>query len=156
MIWMRLTDFWGRKWMIVGGAILHILIFLLLFIKMTSVTIYITLFFMGLESPLLISLPFLLLIEIVFPSRRALFSMIMNFFDGLSPIILPLFYDYGKNWWILYWINMGITVLGLLVLLFFVKESPKFYVSVRKFEKAKEVYSHIAKTNTKEMFTNKL
>ena len=82
--------------------------------------------------------------------------MIMNLADGTTPGILPLFYQFAKNWWILYWANMGLTVIGLLALAFLIKESPKFYVSVRKFEKAREVYRHIAKVNRNPMFSNKL
>ena len=130
IVFMRLTDFWGRKCLIVAGALLYILFFLLLLFKMTVVTLYLALFFLGLESPLLVSLTFLLMTEIVRPSRRALYSMFMNVFDGLSPLTLTALYEYGKDWWILYWINMGLTVLGLLMLLLFIKESPKFYVSL--------------------------
>lgn len=141
--------------MIAGGALLNILIFLILLIDMSVVTIYITLFFLGFESPLLISLPYLLIMEVVSPNKRALFSMILNLFDGTTSLFLPLFYQYGKNWWILYWINLALTVLGLLGLVSFVKESPKFYVSIRKFDKARAVYNHIAETNRKPMFSSK-
>ena len=156
LVWLRLSDFWGRKWLIVGGGIFHILILFLLLIKMSSTTIYVTLFLVGVGSPLLFSLSYLLLIEIVSPSRRALFNMIMNLADGSTPLLLPLFYQYARNWRILYWINLSLTGVSLLVLVFFAKESPKFYVSIHKFEKAKDVYSHIAKVNRNPKFSTKL
>ena len=44
LVWMRLTDFWGRKWMIVGGLILFILTLSVYFFKMSVEIIYASLF----------------------------------------------------------------------------------------------------------------
>ena len=142
--------------MTVAGAVLYILIEVMLLVKMNYVTLYINLFVLGFDSPLLVSLPYFLLIEVVAPKKRACYNMIINIFDSSSTLVLAVLFQFGKNWWILFWLNLGLCALGLLILLFGIKESPKFYVSVRQFNKAKQIYSHIAKTNGKSMFKNKL
>ena len=133
--------------MIVAGAVLYILVELMLLVKMNYVTLYINLFVLGFDSPLILSLSYLLLIEVVAPNRRACYNTIINIFDGCSTLTLAFLFQFGKNWWILFWLNLGLCVFGLLVLLFSLKESPKFYVSVRSFNKARQIYCHIAKTN---------
>ena len=70
--------------------------------------------------------------------------------------MLPLVYQFGKSWWIVVWFNLGLSLLTLFPLLFLIRESPKFYVSVSKFQEARLVYEHIAKLNKKPMFHNRL
>ena len=60
------------------------------------------------------------------------------------------------SWWIAYWICFGLSVFSLFPLLFFIRESPKFYISVGKFSEAREVYRYIAKLNSKPMFSERL
>ena len=52
LVWMRLTDFWGRKRMVVGGLVLYTLILMVYLVKMSVGTIYATLFIFGLTAPL--------------------------------------------------------------------------------------------------------
>ena len=155
LVWLRLTDYWGRKWMILGGLILLILTLSVWLIKMSVVTIYVCLFFLGLLYPLSI-ISYMLLIESVSPDYRALAGTAINLLDSLSSIYLPLIYQFGLSWWIVYWISFGLSVFSLFPLLFFIRESPKFYVSVGKFSKAREVYQFIAKLNKKPMFSQVL
>ena len=59
---MRLTDFWGRKWMIFGGLLFHILVLLIFVIDVNVYTIYIVLFCLGLKASLTVSISYLLLL----------------------------------------------------------------------------------------------
>ena len=52
--------------------------------------------------------------------------------------------------------SLGLSLFCFFPFIFFMRESPKFYVSVGKFEEARKVYKYIAKINGKHMFTNKL
>ena len=47
LVWMRLTDYWGRKWMISMGLVLFILTLTVYLLKISTYTIYVTLFLMG-------------------------------------------------------------------------------------------------------------
>ena len=144
IVWMRLTDFVGRKWMIFSGYIAHIVIQLIYLIDFSTTSIYIAMFFFGLKTPLTTSLSYLMLLEIVGPSYRATACAINSVLDGTTNLWLPLLHQFGKSWWILYWLNIGQAFLLIIPLLIFVKESPKFLVSVKKFMQAKQVYSCIA------------
>ncbi len=94
-------------------------------------------FFVGFKTPLTTSISYLLLLEIVGPEYRATICAINSFFDGFSNLWLPLLHSYGKNWWILYWLNLGQAILVILPLILFVRESPKFLISLRRYPQAR-------------------
>lgn len=73
--------------------------------------------------------------------------------DPIVAIYLPLIYQFGKSWWIVIWINFGCFVISLPLFWCFVRESPKFFVSVKKFEKARAVYNFISRINRRPKFT---
>lgn len=54
------------------------------------------------------------------------------------------------------WSNLGLSLLNLPFLLFFMKESPKYFVSIKRYDKARRVFKYIARLNRKPMFRNKL
>ena len=152
---MRLTDIWGRKWMAQGGLLLFLLTLSLYFIKISTEIIYATLFLMGLGSPLTVVIPYLLLMESVSPDYRSFTCFVIFLFGSISNVYLPLIHEFGKDWWIVFWIEFGLALSAFLGFLFFVRESPKFYIGAKKFDKARQVYSYIAKVNKKPMFINK-
>ena len=137
LVWSRLTDLWGRKWMIFGGLIFHIAILLILVIKVNPFTLIVFLFLLGFKAPLTISVVYLLLLEIVSPQRRAIITLFANVSESVATLILPLIFQFGKKWRILFWLNFGIATLLLLLFLFIIVESPKFLVSMRRFENAR-------------------
>lgn len=151
---MYLTDIWGRKWMIVGGLLLLILTLVLFLVKLTVVVVYVGFFLLGFGAGLIVLIPYLLLIESVGPEYRATTSAILNLIDSFSNFYLVVAYQFGKRWWIVFWIDLAVSLLVFFPFLFFVRESPKFYVSVGKHKKAKQVYRFIAKLNKKPMFAN--
>lgn len=77
-------------------------------------------------------------------------STLLTLIDSLALIYLPLIYQFGKDWWIVFWLSMAISIVAILPLVIFVRESPKFLVSVRSFSRAREVYRFISKVNRKE------
>ena len=54
--------------------------------------------------------------------------------DTLTYGYLPLIYQLGKDWWIVFWMDLGLAVAVFFPLLFFIRESPKYLLSVGKFE----------------------
>ena len=111
---------------------------------------------MGLGSPLTVVIPYLLLMESVSPDYRSFTCFVIFLFGSISNVYLPLIHEFGKDWWIVFWIEFGLALSAFLGFLFFVRESPKFYVGTKKFDKARQVYSYIAKVNKRPMFTNQL
>ena len=142
--------------MIVGGLLVFILILLLSILKMSIETIYISLFMIGVSGTLLYLIPYLLLIESVSPDYRSAISGILPLFDDLSLIYLPILYEFTQSWRIIYYLNLVLTAIALLPIIYFIRESPKFLVSDGKFKQAKEVYKFIANVNKQRMFPNQL
>ena len=67
LIWLRLTDFWGRKYMVLAGIISHLFIMLIIQIKFTLPSLYVMLTFLGFHAALSGNCAYLLLIELVGP-----------------------------------------------------------------------------------------
>ena len=78
LLWSRLTDLWGRKWMIFAGLISHLGILMILLIEVSPFSIVAFLFLLGLKAPLTISIVYLLLMEIVAPKSRAIMAIFVN------------------------------------------------------------------------------
>ena len=85
--------------MAVRGLLLFILTHLVYLIKISELTIFVTLFLFGLEAPLIMAIPYLLLIESVLPQYRDLASFSLNFCANLS-FVLTMLYQFGRSWWI--------------------------------------------------------
>ena len=61
-------------------------------------------------------------------------------------------YEFRKYWWILVWVNVGLSLLTLPFLLFSTQESPMSFVSIKKFKRARLVFHFIACINRRQMF----
>ena len=82
--------------------------------------------------------------------------MITSILDTSTMFWAPFVIEYGKSWWIIYWLDLSICVALILPLVCFIIESPRFLISVNKYPKAREVYATIAKINKRPMFSEKL
>ncbi len=96
------------------------------------------------------------MLEMVPPKHRALFSMITSVVDTATMFWVPFLLEYAKNWWILYWMDLSLCFLISLPNIFFILESPKFYISISQFKRARLIYAKIAQINNRPMFTEKL
>lgn len=68
----------------------------------------------------------------------------LNTLDGgVSSMLLPLFYYLVGDWRVLFVFNLFVTIL-VFVLLIFLPESPRFFISLRKYEQARQAYTRIA------------
>ena len=119
LLWMRLSDSWGRRRMVIGGLFLFLFTLTIYFLQMSDTTVKVTLFLFGVDAPLIVLISYVLIFESVPQSHRAFTTALTFLFDSLSSFYLPLIYEFGKNWWILIWIDL-VTALLLLVPLFFV------------------------------------
>ena len=68
-------------------------------------------------------------------------------------MLLPLFFYFVGDWRVLFVFNLFVTVL-VFVLLFFIPESPRFYISLRKFDEARKAFSRIAFVNKRPSLTS--
>lgn len=128
ILWLRVADLVGRKWLVVGGLVLHIVNQLIYIIKLNTTTLYIAIVIFGFKGAITILVSYLLLVEIVSPKFRAVFCALSNGIDGSSNAWLPLVYQFGKSFWILYWMNFILAITLLTPMIFFIPESPKFLI----------------------------
>ena len=153
---MRLTDYWGRKWLLFWGCIFQILIQLIYIIHLDITTLHIALFLLGIKAPLSVAMGNVYLLEMVAPKHRSTFAMITATLDTSTMFWAPFVIEYGKSWWIIYWLDLGICIALILPLLFYVIESPRFLISINRYKQARLVYKRIAKINKRPMFEDRL
>ena len=65
-------------------------------------------------------------------------------------------YLYIADWYPWFVVNICLVSLLLLLYIFYMKESPRYLISKRKFKEARAVYSFIAKVNGKPKFNHPL
>ena len=72
-----------------------------------------------------------------------------NVFDSAIMIVQSIYYSFCKDW--IYIHLLGLTVAIIVVIcLYFIPESPKYYYSKGQFDKSRQVFSTIAKVNGKD------
>ena len=120
--------------------------------EVSHTSICILMFFFGINTPLTLSISYLLLLEVTAPSSRATVSAIACLVESSCNVWLPLLYEFGRKWRILYWLNIGLALFLVFLFLIFITESPKFLVSVKKFREARRSNKFMAKINEKPMF----
>ncbi|XP_055944940.1 organic cation transporter 1-like [Argiope bruennichi] len=103
----------------------------------------------GLMSSLF-QLPYVIVLELVGPSKRGLSNAIPNISWAVGLCTLPLIAYLSKHW-----VTLGFVCTSLAVLMFgywkFLPESPRWYLAHEKYEEAADVLMMIAKTNGKKV-----
>lgn len=102
----------------------------------------------GLKSSIGFQLAFLYFMEFLAPSRRNAFPVLINVLDATNMWNAAVM-KFTHNWWIVYWICLGLGLLLIPLLAILAPESPKFLISRGKYSEARKIYSCIAKINKK-------
>ena len=93
-----------------------------------------------------------LLIESISPEKRGYFSVMAASLDGLFNTFIALGYKYMQDWkrWFLF--NDIEVFLLLILIILFVSESPRYYISRNNYTKARSVFIRMARMNKRPMF----
>lgn len=110
----------------------------------------------GIRIPMASHVPYMLLMEFVSPAYRSWFSAMVNGIDGFANLFIALGFKYLQDWHMWFLINDIEVGIIFLLALFWLPESPRYLISQKEFEKARNVIAKVAATNNKPMIEAKL
>ncbi|CDW82353.1 solute carrier family member 5 [Stylonychia lemnae] len=143
----RLSDLYGRKWPVLISSIASVAIYTGLILS-RNINLSIALFFLlGLGCTGKSSTLYVYMLELVPSNRQTYVGTYMLFADGSTMILLSLYFRFISNDW--FWFQLyGVIATGVsTAACFIIPESPKFYVSYKKYQQAKDGIAFIAKFN---------
>uniref|UniRef100_A0A914VRE5 Major facilitator superfamily (MFS) profile domain-containing protein n=1 Tax=Plectus sambesii TaxID=2011161 RepID=A0A914VRE5_9BILA len=112
-------------------------------------------FFTGLPFPALFQVPFIISMEFMGKSGRIFSGIVISIFFGSAMAILGIVASFIREWRLLTLLcNAPYAI--LFSYYFFLPESARWLVSVRKFDDAKKIMTKMAKTNRKTVNVNEL
>ena len=112
---MTLSDYTGRKIMVLSGLAIQILFNLLIIFIPNFTFVYIYAFFLGLKMPMNCHMSFMWLGEFLSERYRSIFSTCNNGFDGLNSIWISLYFSRVGIW--KYWYIGNIVEMCVVFLL---------------------------------------
>lgn len=104
-------------------------------------------FVQGLAMPMRAFVGYIYIMEFLSQKKAQVFSAIVMGFDGLVLVVAALWFLYVSQNWKSLWLMATILQYGVILLICTFPESPKFLVSVGKFEQARTVMTRIAHYN---------
>ena len=81
------------------------------------------------------------------PKARSRLSLFINGFDGFVTFIIALFYEFVSDYFPLFIAVECIVFAMIMFNIFYIPESPRYYIVRKKYEKARSVYKWIARIN---------
>ena len=118
LVWLPLSDRWGRKWLLILGCLIQSLALLVFLFKLNVATLYVVLFIVGFKAALGFQLAFIYFIEFVSPQRRNAYVVLINLIDCANMWSAAVI-KFGRSWWIVYWMSLGMGLVLIPVLAFF-------------------------------------
>lgn len=156
IVFLRLSDIIGRRYLVLGAYILHCVVGVMLLAAKNLETIYVALFFLGLKTSPNGQVPYIQMLEFVTKDKRNICGMILMSVDGAFVLLLAFYYALVPDYRPLLVYNLCVCILLLTLYFFCIYESPRYYVSRKNFRKARVVFEKIAKRNGKPMFQEPL
>jgi OCT family organic cation transporter-like MFS transporter 4/5 len=143
----RLADIYGRRLVFMSAILLQTLCFAGLYITSNLYVAYVLMFFFGAAAVGRCSISYLYLMELLPKSRQVLTGTILSMNNQLTGLIGCLyFWQISKDW---HWLELWACGSGIVSMIgvYFLPESPKFLVSLKKYDQARQAINTIARIN---------
>ena len=144
IVFLPLSDYVGRKRLILIGLALQIVTILIIFFNHSIWYLFIFCSLIGLRTPMASHNAFVLLVEISKPSWRPLLSMYINGVDGGLFLILALIYKIIQSWKPLFIAVAVVAFINLIFVAILIPESPRYFLAKHKYREARRVFRRIA------------
>lgn len=149
----RLTDHVGRKRVIIPGLFLCIFAEAMLIFVCRSFPFMISMMFVyGCSGTFRISLMYLYMQELTPKSKQPLVGTIIHVVNGITATMSVIYTEYIYDYWVPYQAAvLGIIILCTILLLAFAPESPKYLITKKRYDEARDVLRLMARANQKEV-----
>lgn len=151
----RLADIYGRKIIFLVSMGLQLVSLIGVFISRNWILTAFFIFVFGTGGVGRSSISYLLMQEYLPSNRQTLVGTILQLNNGFVAVYTVLYYWLISKYWI------PINVFGAVLTavsaagVYFLPESPKFYLSKKRYQDARDAINFIAKTNNQNAFTGK-
>ncbi len=129
----RMADVWGRRWVIIGGIFVNLLAILLFMLARSIELVYVSMVALGLQAPSTMQVGFVMITEIVATKYRAFYSTLILSINACLNLFIPGYYYFAKDYLYLMYANVGLSAIVFLFSLCFIAESPRYFMSTRKY-----------------------
>lgn len=143
----RLADIYGRKIIFLASMAIQLIAIILILFSRNWVFTAVLMFVFGTGGVGRSSISYLYMQEFLPSNRQTLVGTILQLNNGFVAIYTVIYYWFiSKNWIYINAFGGFLTILSA-VGVWFLPESPKFFISLKRFDEARESINVIAKIN---------
>ena len=118
--------------------------------------LYVYMSLLGVRAPMASHVVSVMNYEYGVTKIRGYLTATTTLLDNLTGILLSIFFYYVGDWRILFWFNLALVITCFVIIFALIPESPRFYMAVGQYDRAREVFKTLAKVNKREMFEGNL
>jgi len=151
----RLSDFYGRRIVFLCSMFVQLISLIAIYI---SRDVYVTIgliFFFGMGGVGRSSICYLYMQEFLPSDKATLVGTILQLNNGMVAIYTVIYYWFISSQWIPLQVFGGFLTVVSMVGVYFLPESPKFLLTMKRYDDARAAINVIARVNGKEPFTAK-
>lgn len=148
----RLADIYGRRIVLLISSGLAVPFYVGLILSLNLNLSIVLFFFFGLTQAGKSSNSYVYLMELIPLKYHTLVGTFMNFGDGSTLIIMSLYFRFISKSWLYYQVFAVTGSFFGFVAVLFMRESPKFYYSLKNFTQARESLKYMQKFNRRLSF----
>lgn len=146
----RQADIYGRRLVFMSAILLQTVCFAGLYFTSNLYVAYVLMFLFGGAAVGRCSISYLFLMELLPKSRQVITGTILSMNNQLTGLIGCLyFWQISRDW---HWLELYACGSGILSMVgvYFLPESPKYLVSVKKYDQARQAINTIARINNRQ------
>ena len=137
---VRFADVYGRRPLILIGLVVHLASYGAILFNKNLILLYITMVTIGTANSIVSAASYMMGLEIIPPRNRYLVASLLFSLDVSAVIYVSFYFMWiSDNWVYINYVGVGWGVVIFIFEIFFLKESPKFYVSVKRYHEARKI-----------------
>jgi MFS transporter, SP family, sugar:H+ symporter len=151
----RLADIYGRKPIFLASMLLQLASLIGIYISRSVAVTTGLIFFFGMGGVGRSSISYLYMQEFLPQNRQTLVGTVLQLNNGFVAVYTVIYYWFISKQWLYINIFAGFLTALSMVGVFFLPESPKFLITLRRYDEARAAINVITRVNKKEPFTSK-
>lgn len=151
----RLSDIYGRRPIFLASMLIQLVALIAIFISRHVWVTVGLIFLFGIGGVGRSSISYLYMQEFLPQNKQTLVGTILQLNNGFVAVYTVIYYWFISNWWIPINVFGGALTLVSMVGVWFLPESPKFLITMKRYDEARVAISTIARVNKQEPFNSR-